>query len=200
VVGLGPGDARWLTPEAGAWLAAADAVYGYGAYLDRVPVREGQARHPSDNREEGARAAAALRHAAQGAKVAIVSGGDPGVFAMAAAVCAEIEAGPDAAWRAPRPRHRSRHHRDAGGGGLGWRAAGTRFLRARSPTTSPWELVERRLDAAATTGFVIALYNPIWRARPWQLGAALDRLRIICRRRRPWCSVARSAAPTNASR
>ena len=99
VVGLGPGDARWLTREAEAALAAAEALYGYGPYLDRVPARPGQTRHPSDNREEGARAAAALRHAADGAQVAIVSGGDPGVFAMAAAVCEEIEAGPQA-WRA----------------------------------------------------------------------------------------------------
>src|SRR5262249_11795522 len=98
VIGLGPGDARWLIAEADAALAAAEAIYGYGAYLDRVPVRPGQARHPADNREEQARAAAALRHAASGASVAVVSGGDPGVFAMAAAVCAEIEAGPPA-WR-----------------------------------------------------------------------------------------------------
>ena len=122
VVGLGPGDARWLTPEAEAALAAAEAVYGYGPYLDRVPARPGQTRHPSDNREEGARAAAALRHAAEGAHVAVVSGGDPGVFAMAAAVCAEIEAGPPA-WRDARPRHRSGHYRDARGGGAGRRAA-----------------------------------------------------------------------------
>src|SRR5207253_4604128 len=98
VVGLGAGDRRWLTPEADAALAGAEALYGYRAYLDRVPSRPGQARHPSDNREESARAAAALRHAAQGAHVALVSGGDPGVFAMAAAVCAEIEAGPQV-WR-----------------------------------------------------------------------------------------------------
>jgi precorrin-3B C17-methyltransferase len=85
VVGLGPGDAHWLTPEAGTALAAADALYGYGPYLDRVAPREGQTRHASDNREEGTRAAAALRHAAEGASVAVVSGGDPGVFAMATA-------------------------------------------------------------------------------------------------------------------
>jgi precorrin-3B C17-methyltransferase len=177
VIGLGPGDARWLTPEAGAWLAAADAVYGYGAYLDRVAVRDGQARHGSDNREEGARAAAALRHAAQGAKVAIVSGGDPGVFAMAAAVCAEIETGPDQ-WRAldlaivP--------------GITAMLAVAARVgaplghdfcALSLSDNLKPWELIERRLDAAATAGFVIALYNPTSRARPWQLGAALERLR-----------------------
>ena len=59
VVGLGPGDGRWLTPEAADALAAADAVDGDGPYLNRVPVRDGQVRHASDNREERARATAA---------------------------------------------------------------------------------------------------------------------------------------------
>ncbi len=77
---------------------SSDALYGYGRYLDRVPPRPEQSRHASDNREEVARAEAALRHAVQGARVAVVSGGDPGVFAMAAAVCEAIESGPDA-WR-----------------------------------------------------------------------------------------------------
>jgi len=90
VVGLGPGDARWLTPEADAALARAEALYGYAGYLDRIPSRPGQARHPSDNHEEAARAAASLHAAAAGAEVAIVTGGDPGVFAIAAAVCAEM--------------------------------------------------------------------------------------------------------------
>src|SRR5437588_10604737 len=96
VVGLGPGDARYLTPEAQAALVAADALYGYGPYLARVPPRADQARHASDNREESARAHAALQCAVDGANVALVSGGDPGVFAMAAAVCEAIEAGPPA--------------------------------------------------------------------------------------------------------
>jgi precorrin-3B C17-methyltransferase len=177
VIGLGPGDARWLTPEAGALLAAADAIYGYGAYLDRVPVRDGQARHASDNREESARAAAALCHAAQGARIAIVSGGDPGVFAMAAAVCAEIETGPDA-WRAldlaivPGITAMLAVAARAGA------PLGHDFCAlSLSDNLKPWELIERRLDAAAGAGFVIALYNPISRARPWQLGAALERLR-----------------------
>src|SRR5262245_2612124 len=73
VVGLGPGGAGTMTAEAAAALDAADALYGYGPYLDRVPERSGQVRHPSDNREEGDRASAALRHAAKGANVAIVS-------------------------------------------------------------------------------------------------------------------------------
>jgi precorrin-3B C17-methyltransferase len=177
VVGLGPGDARWLTPEAQATLDAADALYGYGPYLDRVSVRPGQSRHPSDNREEMDRAGVALAQAAQGARVAIVSGGDPGVFAMAAAICEAIEAGPP-----------------------GWRELDVTIVpgvtamlavaaRAGAPlghdfcalslsdNLKSWELIERRLNAAADAGFVIALYNPVSRARPWQLTQALDCLR-----------------------
>ena len=177
VVGLGPGDVRQLTPEAAAALTAADTLYGYGPYLARVPVRPGQARHASDNREEAARAAAALRHAAEGASVALVSGGDPGVFAMAAAACGEIETGPPA-WReldltiVP--------------GITAMLAVAARVgaplghdfcALSLSDNLKSWELIERRLDAAAGAGFVLALYNPVSRARPWQLGAAFDRLR-----------------------
>jgi precorrin-3B C17-methyltransferase len=176
IVGLGPGDPRYLTPEADTALGAASALYGYGAYLDRVPARAGQSRHASDNREERARAAAALGHAAQGANVAIVSGGDPGVFAMAAAVCEAIESGPDT-WRAldvaiiP--------------GITAMLAVAARIgaplghdfcALSLSDNLKPWQLVERRLDAAASSGFVIALYNPVSRARPWQLKSAIERL------------------------
>jgi precorrin-3B C17-methyltransferase len=177
VVGIGPGDARWLTPEAADALAAADALYGYGPYLDRVPVRPGQARRPSDNREERARAEAALAHAAEGASVALVSGGDPGVFAMAAAVCEAIEAGPEA-WR--------RLDVAIVPGVTAMLAVAARIgaplghdfcALSLSDNLKPWEVIARRLDAAAAAGFVIALYNPVSRARPAQLGAALDRLR-----------------------
>jgi precorrin-3B C17-methyltransferase len=179
VVGLGPGDQRWLTPEAGAALARADALYGYAGYLERVPTRPGQARHASDNREEGARAAAALRHAAQGAHVALVSGGDPGIFAMAAAVCAEIEAGPEA-WRsldvAIIPGITAMLAVAARVGA----PLGHDFCAlSLSDNLKPWELIERRLGAAAQAGFAIALYNPISQARHWQLGAALDQLRRL---------------------
>jgi len=177
VIGLGPGDCRYLTPEADAALAAADALYGYGPYLDRVPVRTGQVRHASDNREERARAAAALGHAAQGARVAVVSGGDAGVFGMASAICEEIETGPEN-WRAldvsivP--------------GITAMLAVAARIgaplghdfcALSLSDNLKPWDLIERRLDAAANAGFVIALYNPVSRARPWQLGTAIERLR-----------------------
>ena len=177
VVGLGPGDVRWLTPEADAALAAADALFGYGPYLDRAPVRDGQSRHPSDNREEALRARDALETAAAGTNVALVSGGDPGVFAMAATVCEQIESGP-AAWRGLDV--------EIVPGITAMLAVAARVgaplghdfcALSLSDNLKPWPVIERRLDAAAQAGFVIALYNPISRARPWQLTAALERLR-----------------------
>jgi precorrin-3B C17-methyltransferase len=176
VIGLGPGDERYLTLEAREELEAADALYGYGPYLDRVPVRPGQMRHASDNREEASRAEAALRHAADGARVAIVSGGDPGVFAMAASVCEAIETGPDS-WHAldiailPGITAMLAVAARAGA------PLGHDFCAlSLSDNLKPWELIERRLDAAASAGFVIALYNPISRARPWQLAKAFTLL------------------------
>jgi precorrin-3B C17-methyltransferase len=156
---------------------SADALYGYGPYLARVPERPGQARHASDNREEGARAVAALRHAADGANVALLSGGDPGVFAMAAAVCEQIESGADA-WRSLNvtivPGVTAMLAVAARVGA----PLGHDFCAiSLSDNLKPWDVVERRLDGAAGGGFVIALYNPISSARPWQLGAALERLR-----------------------
>ena len=177
VVGLGPGDVRWLTPQADAALAAADALFGYGPYLDRAPVRDGQRRHPSDNRQEAPRARAALETAAAGSNVALVSGGDPGVFAMAATVCEQIESGP-AAWRGLDV--------EIVPGVTAMLAVAARVgaplghdfcALSLSDNLKPWPVIERRLDAAAQAGFVIALYNPISQARPWQLTAALERLR-----------------------
>jgi precorrin-3B C17-methyltransferase len=172
LVGLGPGDERGLTREAEDALRSAEALYGYGPYLDRIPVREGQARYPSDNREEIARAEAALRNAAGGARVGIVSGGDPGVFAMAASVCEAIESGPEA-WRrldvVVIPGITAMLAVAARAG----EPLGHDFCAiSLSDNLKPWELIERRLEAAASAGFVIALYNPVSRARPWQLGQA----------------------------
>jgi precorrin-3B C17-methyltransferase len=157
VVGLGPGDARWLTPEADAALAAADALFGYGPYLDRAPIREGQSRHASENRQEALRACAALERAAAGSKVALVCGGDPGVFAMAAAVCEQIEAGPPA-WRTLDV--------EIVPGVTAMLAVAARVgaplghdfcALSLSDNLKPWPVIERRLDAAAQAGFVIAL-------------------------------------------
>ena len=174
VVGLGPGDARYLTPEAREALDAADALYGYGPYLDRVPARPGQTRHASDNREEGARAAAALRHAAArragrdrvGRRSRRVRHGGRGA-------ARQIDSGAAGLARARRRRSCRASPRCSRSRPAPARRSGTISARiSLSDNLKPWELIERRLDAAASAGFVIALYNPVSRARPWQLGKA----------------------------
>ncbi len=172
VIGLGPGRPDQVTLEAATALAEAQELFGYGPYLERAPVRPRQIRHASDNREELTRAGAALQRAAEGASVAVVSGGDPGVFAMAAAVCEAIEAGPPA-WRAldlvviPGVTAAL-----ALAARIGAPLGHDFCLLSLSDNLKPWETIERRLVAAAGAGFVIGLYNPISRARPWQLGRA----------------------------
>jgi precorrin-3B C17-methyltransferase len=177
VIGLGPGSTSHLTPEASEALRLADVVYGYGPYLDRVPDRVGQRRHASDNRQEMDRANLALSDAANGANVAVVSGGDPGVFAMASAVCEAMERGP-ANWRnvdlAIVPGITSMLALAARVGA----PLGHDFcVISLSDNLKPWTLVEQRLRAAAGAGFVIAVYNPISRSRPWQLDHAFDVMR-----------------------
>lgn len=177
VIGLGPGADDLRTPQADAELARATDLLGYAAYLDRVPPRPGQRRHASDNREEIARARHALALAAAGGAVALVSSGDPGVFAMAAAVFEAIEAG-EPGWRAVEvvvvPGVSAML---AAAARLGAPLGHDFCAISLSDNLKPWEVVTRRLAAAVEGDFVIALYNPISRARPWQLGAALDLIR-----------------------
>jgi len=179
IVGLGPGAADLQAPRATAALAAATDLVGYGNYLDRVPPHAGQARHPSDNREELARAHHALSLAAAGRCTALVSSGDAGVFAMASAVWEAVENG-DAQWR--------RLDIEVVPGISAMFAAAARIgaplghdfcAISLSDNLKPWDLVAKRLTAAASAGFVVALYNPLSRARPWQLGAAFVLLRSL---------------------
>ena len=178
VVGLGPGDPAWITPETTAILAAAEDVLGYAPYLDRLgPPSPGRRHHASDNREEIDRARAALALAASGRRVVVVSGGDPGVFAMAAAVFEAIEAG-EPAWRALDVRvHPGVTAVLAAAARVGAPLGHDFCVVSLSANLKPWDLVLRRLDAAMAGDFVLALYNVASRARPWQLGAAFDRLR-----------------------
>jgi len=179
VVGLGPGNASQLTPEAEEAVRNASDVFGYGPYIDRVPERAGQQKHASDNRQEIQRAEEALSAATEGKTVAVVSGGDPGVFGMAAAVCEALEKGPGQ-WRqvdiAIVPGVSAMMAVAARVGA----PLGHDFCAiSLSDNLKPWPTVERRLELAATAGFVIALYNPISRARPWQLDQAFEKLRAI---------------------
>ncbi len=177
VVGLGPGPASWIAPEASAVIEAASDIVGYQPYVDRIPERPGQRRHGSDNRVEIDRAQHALTMAAEGKQVAVVSGGDPGVFAMAAAVFEAVEAG-DLAWRALEisvvPGISAMQ---AAAARLGAPLGHDFCAISLSDNLKPWAIVERRLRAAADGDFVIAFYNPASKARPERIHQAFEILR-----------------------
>ncbi len=180
VVGTGPGKAELMTPATAAVLAKATDLVGYGPYLDRVPVtRADQCRHASDNRVELDRARHALSLAASGRRVVVVSGGDPGVFAMASAIFEAVETG-EPAWRALDIRvEPGVTAMLAAAAEVGAPLGGDFCAISLSDNLKAWATVERRLKAAAEADFVIALYNPASKARPHQLGLAFDLLRAL---------------------
>ncbi|MEU5429867.1 precorrin-2 C(20)-methyltransferase [Streptomyces olivoreticuli] len=174
VVGLGPAGPLWLTPEARGELAAAQDLVGYSTYIDRVPVRPGQRRHPSDNKVESERAEFALDLARQGRRVAVVSSGDPGVFAMATAV---LEVASEDPYREVPVRvlpGMTAAHAAASRAGapLGHDYA----VISLSDRLKPWEVIAERLRSAAEADLVLALYNPGSRSRQWQVGKARELL------------------------
>ncbi|MGY0232311.1 precorrin-2 C(20)-methyltransferase [Longispora urticae] len=174
VVGLGPAGRDWLTPEASAALAEADDLVGYAPYVAKVPVNPRQRRHASDNRVEAERAEFALDLALSGRRVAVVSSGDPGVFAMASAV---LEVATGERWRDVPVRVLP-----------GLTAAQAVASRAGAPLghdfcvlslsdyLKPWEVIEGRLEAAARADLVLAIYNPASKTRTWQVERARDLL------------------------
>ncbi|MCQ4632931.1 precorrin-3B C(17)-methyltransferase [Shinella sp. CPCC 100929] len=179
VIGTGPGNPDQMTPEALRAVEASTEFFGYFPYIDRLNLRPDQIKVASDNREELNRAQAALERAAAGGNVCVVSGGDPGVFAMAAAVCEAIDAGPET-WKTvdlvvvP--------------GVTAMLAVAARIgaplghdfcAISLSDNLKPWEIIEKRLRMVSEAGLVIALYNPISKARPWQLGRAFEILREV---------------------
>jgi precorrin-3B C17-methyltransferase len=178
VVGTGPGKAELMTPATLAALARATDLVGYGPYLDRVPAgRADQHRHASNNRVELDRARHALTLAASGREVVVVSGGDPGVFAMASAVFEALESG-DPAWRTLDIRvEPGVTAMLAAAAEVGAPLGGDFCAVSLSDNLKSWATIERRLKAAAEADFVIALYNPASKARPHQLGQAFDLLR-----------------------
>lgn len=177
VIGLGPGPRAWMVPEAEAAIEAATDLIGYAPYLARLTPRADQVVHASDNRVEIDRATRALQLAAAGRRVAVVSGGDPGIFAMAAAVFEAMEGGP-ADWRgldiAVVPGVSAMQ---AAAARLGAPLGHDFCAISLSDNLKPWPLVARRLRAAAEGDFVIALYNPASAARPEQIFTAFDLLR-----------------------
>lgn len=177
VVGLGPGFSGWITPEAAALIEAASDLVGYAPYLARCPQRSGQRRHASDNRVEILRARLALELAQEGKRVAVVSGGDPGVFAMAAAVFEALEGGPPD-WRGLDIRvSPGVSAMQAAAARLGAPLGGDFCAISLSDNLKPWTVIEKRLRAAAEGDFVIALYNPASKTRRGQIGDAFALLR-----------------------
>lgn len=179
VVGLGPGDPSMMIPAARAALDAADDIVGYETYVKMAgPLRDGQIAHASDNREELWRARQAFALAAEGRSVAVVSSGDPGVFAMAAAVLEALDGAEDHGW----------HDVElvvlpgvsaalAASAKIGAPLGHDFCLISLSDNLKPWSVITDRLAHAAEGDFAMAFYNPISKARPWQLGEAIEILR-----------------------
>ncbi|MEH3128592.1 MAG: precorrin-2 C(20)-methyltransferase [Mycolicibacterium neoaurum] len=172
VVGLGPGDLDWITPQARRELAAATDLIGYFPYLDRVGVRTGQTRHASDNTDEPARARLACELARQGRSVVVVSSGDPGVFAMATAVLEEAVHWPDVHVRVIPAMTAANAVASRVGAPLGHDYA----VISLSDRLKPWDIIAKRISAAAAADLAIAVYNPASKTRTWQVGAMRDLL------------------------
>ncbi|WP_018875743.1 MULTISPECIES: precorrin-3B C(17)-methyltransferase [unclassified Thioalkalivibrio] len=179
VVGVGPAGPEWITPEVAARLEAATDLVGYGPYLERIAAAHHRV-HASDNREELARATHALDLAAEGRDVAVVSGGDPGVFAMAAAVFEALEGSEPGRWDAVTVEVLPGvSAMQAAAARLGAPLGNDFCVISLSDNLKPWSLIQRRVRLAAEADFAMAFYNPISRARPWQLGEALGIVREV---------------------
>jgi cobalt-precorrin 5A hydrolase/precorrin-3B C17-methyltransferase len=176
VIGLGPGAAELMVPAVKAELARANDVLGYETYVRMAgPFRADQVMHCTDNREEMQRARHAFELAAQGRSVVVVSSGDPGVFAMAAAVLEALHESSDSNW----------HNVDleilpgvsaslATAAQAGAPLGHDFCVMSLSDNLKPWAIIEKRLDLASQADLALAFYNPISRSRPWQLGRALE--------------------------
>ncbi|WP_260928028.1 precorrin-3B C(17)-methyltransferase [Novosphingobium sp. 9] len=180
IVGLGPGDAALVTPEVTAALAEASDVIGYFPYVARVAPREGLTLHGSDNRVELDRARLALELAAKGARVVVVSSGDPGVFAMASAVFEALEAAPKE-WRDLDIRVLPGITAMLAASARAGAPLGHDFCAINlSDNLKPWALIEKRLRLAVEADFAMAFYNPRSKARPEGFARVLNTLRDVC--------------------
>jgi cobalt-precorrin 5A hydrolase/precorrin-3B C17-methyltransferase len=184
IVGTGPGGEDWMSKEVKQVLQTSTDWVGYKTYLDLVePLRTNQQRHESDNRVEIERAKTALELATTGRSVAVVSSGDPGIFAMAAAVFEVLE-------RENKPEWQSIEIQVCPGISAMQAAAaavgaplGHDFCAiSLSDILKPWSVIEERIDAAAKADFVMAFYNPGSKQRTWQLEKARE---ILLRWRSP---------------
>ena len=179
IAGLGPGRDDLVTPEVSEALAQATDVIGYIPYVARVTPRDGLTLHPSDNRVELDRALHALQLAAKGARVVVVSSGDPGVFAMASAVFEALEAHLEYAEidiRVLPGITAMLAAAAAAGAPLGHDFCAINL----SDNLKPWDVIEHRLRMAARGDFGMAFYNPRSKSRPEGFAKTLDVLREEC--------------------
>ena len=192
IAGLGPGDEALVTPEVSHALAQATDVLGYIPYVARVAPRPGLTLHPSDNREELDRARAALALAAQGRRVVVVSSGDPGVFAMAAAVFEALEGRPD--WQRLDVRVLPGVTAMLAAAARAGAPLGHDFCVINlSDNLKPQSLIEQRVRAATGADMAMAFYNPRSASRPHTFEQVLAVLRETCEPTR-WVIFARSVS------
>lgn len=176
VIGLGPGAAELMVPAVKAELARCTDVLGYETYVRMAgPFRDDQVQHCTDNREEMQRARHAFELAAQGRSVVVVSSGDPGVFAMAAAVIEALHESSDPAWHQVDLEILPGVSASLATAAQAGAPLGHDFcVMSLSDNLKPWSIIEKRLDLASQADLALAFYNPISRSRPWQLGRALE--------------------------
>jgi len=179
VIGLGPGAAELMVPAVKAELARANDILGYETYVRMAgPFRADQVMHCTDNREEMQRARHAFELAAQGRSVVVVSSGDPGVFAMAAAVLEALHESADTAWHNVELEMLPGVSASLATAAQAGAPLGHDFcVLSLSDNLKPWAIIEKRLDLACEADLALAFYNPISRSRPWQLGRALEIVR-----------------------
>jgi cobalt-precorrin 5A hydrolase / precorrin-3B C17-methyltransferase len=184
VVGIGPGDPAWRTPEASAALAEATEIVGYRLYLDLLGhAIDGKCRHASDLGEEETRVRLALDLAAEGRSVALVSSGDGGIYGLAALVFELLDRAAKLAWQSVElvmcPGISAVQAAAARAGA----PLGHDFCAiSLSDLMTPWEVIRARLEAAAAADFVVAIYNPRSTRRPARLAEAAA---ILMRHRPP---------------
>ena len=184
IIGTGPGASQWMSPQVKEILAAATDLVGYKTYINLIgSLADGKCVHESDNRVEAERAYQALELAATGKYVAVVSSGDPGIYAMAAAVFEVLDQYNKPEWQtidiqvAP-----GISAMQAAAATIGAPLGHDFCVISLSDILKPWEIIAQRITAAATSDFVIAFYNPVSKERTWQLAAAK---KILMEHRKP---------------
>ncbi len=176
VIGIGPGQDAWRTPEASRLIGEATDLVAYSLYLDLLGSRiAGKTRHDFGLGEEETRVRAALDLAAEGRNVALISSGDIGIYAMATLVFELIEREQKAGW--------DRLDIEVTPGISALQAAAARSgaplghdfcTISLSDLLTPWEVIESRITAAAEGDFVISFYNPVSMKRRTQLQVAKE--------------------------